>query len=44
VSDDVSSRAAPIVKQEAVGAAWHTVDDYARASAAAAGATAARRN
>jgi DNA-binding transcriptional ArsR family regulator len=37
VSDDDWSSAAPIVKQAAVGAALQTVDDYARASAAAGG-------
>jgi DNA-binding transcriptional ArsR family regulator len=37
VSDDAWGSAAPIVKQAAVGAALQTVDDYARASAAAGG-------
>ena len=37
VSDEAWAAAAPIVKQAAVGAALQTVDDYARASAAAAG-------
>jgi DNA-binding transcriptional ArsR family regulator len=37
VSDEAWASAAPIVKQAAVGAALQTVDDYARASAAAGG-------
>lgn len=37
VSDEAWATAAPIVKQAAVGAALQTVDDYARASAAAGG-------
>jgi DNA-binding transcriptional ArsR family regulator len=37
VSDDAWAAAAPIVKQAAVGATLQTVDDYARASAAAGG-------
>ena len=37
VSDEAWAAAAPIVKQAAVGAALQTVDDYARASAAAGG-------
>jgi DNA-binding transcriptional ArsR family regulator len=37
VSDEAWSAAAPVVKQAAVGAALQTVDDYARASAAAGG-------
>jgi len=37
VSDEAWSSAPPIVKQAAVGAALQTVDDYARASAAAGG-------
>ena len=37
VSDEAWAKAAPIVKQAAVGAALQTVDDYARASAAAGG-------
>jgi DNA-binding transcriptional ArsR family regulator len=37
VSDEAWSSVAPIVKQAAVGAALQTVDDYARASAAAGG-------
>jgi DNA-binding transcriptional ArsR family regulator len=37
VDDEAWSSAAPIVKQAAVGAALQTVDDYARASAAAGG-------
>jgi DNA-binding transcriptional ArsR family regulator len=37
VSDDTWASAAPVVKQAAVGAALQTVDDYARASAAAGG-------
>ena len=37
VSDQAWAAAAPIVKQAAVGAALQTVDDYARASAAAGG-------
>ena len=37
VSDETWASAAPIVKQAAVGAALQTVDDYARASAAAGG-------
>jgi DNA-binding transcriptional ArsR family regulator len=37
VSDENWASAAPIVKQAAVGAALQTVDDYARASAAAGG-------
>lgn len=37
VSDDAWASAAPIVKQAAVGAALQTVDEYARASAAAGG-------
>jgi DNA-binding transcriptional ArsR family regulator len=37
VSDDAWAAAAPIVKQAAVGATLQTVDDYARASAAARG-------
>jgi DNA-binding transcriptional ArsR family regulator len=37
VDDEAWSSAAPIVKQAAVGASLQTVDDYARASAAAGG-------
>ena len=37
VSDETWASAAPIVKQAAVGAALQTVDEYARASAAAGG-------
>ena len=37
VSDDAWASAAPVVKQAAVGAALQTIDDYARASAAAGG-------
>ena len=37
VDDEAWASAAPIVKQAAVGAALQTVDDYARASAAAGG-------
>jgi DNA-binding transcriptional ArsR family regulator len=37
VSDEAWASAAPIVKQAAVGAALQTVDDYARAAAAAGG-------
>jgi DNA-binding transcriptional ArsR family regulator len=37
VSDEAWASAAPIVKQAAVGAALQTVDEYARASAAAGG-------
>lgn len=37
VSDEAWASAAPIVKQAAVGAALQTVEDYARASAAAGG-------
>ncbi len=37
VSDKAWASAAPVVKQAAVGAALQTVDDYARASAAAGG-------
>jgi len=37
VDDQAWASAAPIVKQAAVGAALQTVDDYARASAAAGG-------
>ena len=37
ISDDAWAAASPIVKQAAVGAALQTVDDYARASAAAGG-------
>jgi DNA-binding transcriptional ArsR family regulator len=37
VSDEAWATAAPIVKQAAVGAALQTIDDYARASAAAGG-------
>jgi DNA-binding transcriptional ArsR family regulator len=37
VSDEAWAQAAPIVKQAAIGAALQTVDDYARASAAAGG-------
>ena len=37
VSDEAWAAAAPIVKQAAVGAALQTVDEYARASAAAGG-------
>jgi len=37
VSDETWASAAPIVKQAAVGAALQTVDDYAKASAAAGG-------
>ena len=37
VSDEAWASAAPIVKQAAVGATLQTVDDYARASAAAGG-------
>jgi DNA-binding transcriptional ArsR family regulator len=37
VSDEAWASAAPIVKQAAIGAALQTVDDYARASAAAGG-------
>ncbi|HTE62957.1 MAG TPA: winged helix-turn-helix domain-containing protein [Solirubrobacteraceae bacterium] len=37
VDDEAWAAAAPIVKQAAVGAALQTVDDYARASAAAGG-------
>src|SRR5215217_576500 len=37
VSDEAWASATPIVKQAAVGAALQTVDDYARASAAAGG-------
>lgn len=37
ISDEAWATAAPIVKQAAVGAALQTVDDYARASAAAGG-------
>jgi DNA-binding transcriptional ArsR family regulator len=37
VSDEAWASAAPIVKQASVGAALQTVDDYARASAAAGG-------
>src|SRR5215203_601811 len=37
ISDEAWASAAPIVKQAAVGAALQTVDDYARASAAAGG-------
>ena len=37
MSDETWASAAPIVKQAAVGAALQTVDDYARASAAAGG-------
>ena len=37
VSDEAWAAAAPIVKQAAVGATLQTVDDYARASAAAGG-------
>jgi DNA-binding transcriptional ArsR family regulator len=37
VSDEAWATAAPIVKQAAVGASLQTVDDYARASAAAGG-------
>jgi DNA-binding transcriptional ArsR family regulator len=37
VSDETWASAAPIVKQAAVGAALQTVDDYARAAAAAGG-------
>src|SRR3954465_5615607 len=37
VSDEAWGRAAPIAKQGAVGAALQTIDEYARASAAAGG-------
>jgi DNA-binding transcriptional ArsR family regulator len=37
ISDEAWAAAAPIVKQAAVGAALQTVDEYARASAAAGG-------
>src|SRR3954465_15303852 len=37
VSDEAWGRAAPIAKQAAVGAALQTIDEYARASAAAGG-------
>jgi DNA-binding transcriptional ArsR family regulator len=37
VSDEAWTSAAPIAKQAAIGAALQTVDDYARASAAAGG-------
>ena len=37
VTDEAWASAAPVVKQAAVGAALQTVDDYARASAAAGG-------
>ena len=37
VSDEAWASAAPVVKQAAVGAALQTVDDYARAAAAAGG-------
>src|SRR4051794_10647801 len=37
VSDDAWERAAPIAKQAAVGASLQTIDEYARASAAAGG-------
>ena len=37
IDDEAWAAAAPIVKQAAVGAALQTIDDYARASAAAGG-------